>query len=215
MAYCYNPNGIPWVPTSREYWDDRLRKTRDDTLWMLEYGWKNDEFLVRHLNTLNLIIERRSRESEQSEANRNPPTTGEPTVQVADEPSIPQHQPDSVERSSSPSSNTRTPITASSSGAVVRQSAQSYTEGQFAAYLRACNIPLFPYPLNEHSRFFPSDDHPDNQDVTTTVEERPSNGTSPGTQGRWARAIGSDTSSDNTGDENPPIILRLKPMNNT
>ncbi|TRX97487.1 hypothetical protein FHL15_001765 [Xylaria flabelliformis] len=204
MAYYYNPDGIPWVPTSKEYWDDRLRKSRDETLEMLKYGWGDDKALVRHLNTLNQVIERRHIESEQSEANGNPPTTGEPTVQVADEPSIPQRQPDSVERSISPSSNTWTPITASSSGAVVRPSAQSYTEGQFAAYLRACNIPLFPYPLNEHSRFFPPDDHLDNQDVTTTVEERPSDGTILGTQGIWARVVGSDTSSDNTGDEKPP-----------
>ncbi|KAI0552782.1 hypothetical protein F4679DRAFT_591628 [Xylaria curta] len=196
----YNPNRIPWVPTDDEVWDDRLRKCRSEMAEMLQGRWQNDGILLRHFNTINRVIgwyERRRVKSEQSGASGNLPTTGKPSVQVTDEPSIPQHQPDRVEDSS-----TRAPIAVSSSGAIVRPSAQKYTEGQFATYLLACNISLFPYPLSEHSRFFPSDDRPGDQHVTNTVEEKPFDETSLRTQRCWARAVGYDTSSNSTGDEN-------------
>ncbi|KAI1745394.1 hypothetical protein F4680DRAFT_442869 [Xylaria scruposa] len=200
--YYYNPGGVPWVPTNDEVLFDRLRKSRDEMQEMLEGDLRGDEGLTRHYNTVNRFIEwyeRRHGKSEKLGASGNLPTTDEPSVQAADKPSIPQHQPDRIEDSSRPSSSTQALITASSSPAIVWPSAQKCVEGQFAAYLWACNISLFPYPLNKCSRFFPSDDHHDDQHVATTAEEQPSDF---GTQGCWARAIGQGTSSDSVGDEN-------------
>ncbi|KAI1754693.1 hypothetical protein F4782DRAFT_491164 [Xylaria castorea] len=215
MAYHYNPDGVPYVPTHDEYRDNRERKVRDEVIEMLKGRFKGDKGLIRHLATIDGVIdtyERRAMESKQSEASGHLPTTGEPLAQVANEPSIPRRQPDRVERPSWLTSSTWALDTTSYSGGIMRPSAQTIIKAHYAAHLWAGAMLLFPYPLNNRSRFFPTPclDQHDDQHVSIT-EENPSearsstelpvterDGISPGDQGGPARAIGPSISSNGT-----------------
>ncbi|KAI0453140.1 hypothetical protein F5B21DRAFT_505540 [Xylaria acuta] len=169
----YTPDGMPYVPTHIGYRDAVLQQPRNQVAVGLEVSTALNQAteLPKASDEFGELLEELQKWAE------NPSTTGEPSGQVVDEPSIPQRQPDREEHANWLLCSTWTRDAASSSGITGRLSAQKATEAQAEAFLKSGDLPplSLPYPINKRSRFFPAPcvDQPNGQNVFIT-EETPS-----------------------------------------